>query len=778
MRRTSATAFWVACATRAVAQQQGASTHDCETCFNCVEKYELHTRFPGSPVPWCHAGFSPRSCSSDVGVNGTGECWCVDTEGAEVGDTRRGFLTGSESSCLAEASCAADSQFTGLDTFVLALYFVGVLAVGFWAFKGEQQKAEAKPVAPPPSAVENDAVDTVATAVAPQSGADDYFLAGRSMGWFPIGLSLFVSNIGSEHLVGLSGSAASSGLAVGFFEWHASFALLVLGWVCAPIYIHNRIATLPEYLERRYSPAARTVLAVTSLIAYVLSKLSVSVFSGATIAHVVFGIDKMVAAILLILITAVYTIFGGLTAVIMTDVAQSVVLLVGCIVILVVGLVSVGGMSGLRTTVPAGLSAEEYEGFWHMMRPADDPDYPWPGLYFGVNAIGLWYWCTDQAIAQRVLAARSLNHARAACLFAAVLKLTPVFIMCVPGIIARVLYGDCVAGENSNDTFALLIVRMLPEGLVGLLVAATLAAAMSSIDSVATAGASLFCLDIYRPFINPNANEKQLVYIGRLVIAAMAILTVIWLPIITVLSDQVFVYIQSVQAYLSPPIFVVYFSGILWKRANTKGAMLCLGLGYGLGFTRLLLEIIFKEWCAKPSSSGFFYAFICSNFLYFGLISLFFCVTAMIWGSLSSPPPLERQLSGLTFTSAMHGINAENARANELQMDDIGLDDSGQGEANGQDPADLATAAAAAATAARTSRELPLTAGQTEQSDADPEVVTAAATSQQSITGSDETCGMRWRQMERWGAANFETINLWGSIAVVVLLAILLVSYA
>ena len=407
---------------------------------------------------------------------------------------------------------------------------------------------------------------------------------------------LFVSNIGSEHLVGLSGSAASSGLAVGFFEWHASFALLVLGWVCAPIYIHNKIATLPEYLERRYSPKARTVLAVTSLIAYVLSKLSVSVFSGATIAHVVFGIDKMVAAVGLILITAVYTIFGGLTAVILTDVAQSVVMLIGCITILIVGLMSVGGMSGLKATVPQGLTAEEYEGFWHMMRPPDDPDYPWPGLYFGVNAIGLWYWCTDMAIAQRVLAARSLNHARAACLFAAILKLTPVFIMCIPGIIARALYGDCVAGEHSNDTFALLIVRMLPQGLVGLLVAATLAAAMSSIDSVATAGASLFCLDIYRPYplrlitrhcstetlnmcgdltgispifpsnksaiqarldrwipkkarscphwlavrmgpcryINPEASEKQLVHIGRMVIAVMAVLTVIWLPIITV----------------------------------------------------------------------------------------------------------------------------------------------------------------------------------------------------------------------------------------------------
>ena len=293
------------------------------------------------------------------------------------------------------------------------------------------------------------------------------------------------------------GLAAATGVPVGFYEWAFGVHILVLGWLFAPIYLRARISTLPEYLERRYSRRLRVMLSVVSLFIYVFTKLSVSVFSGATVLRVVFGWPLLWCAVGLVVLTAAYTVLGGLAAVIYTDMAQSVVLLVGAACMMAAGLDKVGGLSGLMATPPAGLSAAEWNRFFHMYRPPDDPYYPTLGMLLGTNVGGLWYWCLDQAIAQRVLAARDVHHARAATVFAGYLKLTPIFLMVLPGIVARALFADELAG-NTNSALPLMMKRLLPPGILGLMLAATVAACMSSLDSVFTAAASLFCIDLWK----------------------------------------------------------------------------------------------------------------------------------------------------------------------------------------------------------------------------------------------------------------------------------------
>lgn len=298
------------------------------------------------------------------------------------------------------------------------------------------------------------------------------------MRWPEVGLSLFVSNIGSEHMLGLAGSAAASGIAVGWFEWSAGLHILVLGWLMAPIYMRAGIATLPEYIERRYSKRLRTLLSCISLFIYVFTKLSVSVFSGATVLRSVFGWNRELSAVGLVMLTAIYTAMGGLAAVIVTDVAQSVVLIVGAACMTGVGFARVGGYDALQLAPPVNVTTSEWNRFFHLYRPPDDPDYPTLGLALGTNVGGLWYWCLDQAIVQRVLSSRSVPHARAATIFAGALKVTPVFLMVMPGLVARKLFAEELAMKGTNEALPILMKNLLPPGLLGLNLAATVAACM------------------------------------------------------------------------------------------------------------------------------------------------------------------------------------------------------------------------------------------------------------------------------------------------------------
>src|SRR6202140_2514698 len=322
--------------------------------------------------------------------------------------------------------------------------------------------------------------------------SEDYFLAGRDIGWFFIGASLFVSNISTEHFIGLSGTGASSGLAVGHFEWLACLILLILGWVFVPFYLRSNVFTMPEFLERRFSRGSAIYLASISIIAYVLTKISVHLWAAAIVLKGVVGWSPLQAAVILVVVTGIYTVAGGLSAVIYTEVVQTLVLLTGAIALTLIGMHQVGGFAGLRAAVPAS--------YFHMVKPMSDPDFPWTGIFFGAPILGIWYWCTDQVIVQRVLSARDEGHAKAGTIFAGFLKVLPVFLLVLPGLICYALYPQlftAVDGKvtNGDIAFPTLVINLLPTGLVGLLIAALLAALMGAMSSVFNSASTMVTLD-------------------------------------------------------------------------------------------------------------------------------------------------------------------------------------------------------------------------------------------------------------------------------------------
>ncbi|MGH9659245.1 MAG: sodium:solute symporter family transporter, partial [Bryobacteraceae bacterium] len=294
-----------------------------------------------------------------------------------------------------------------LDTSILVAYFVVVFAIGFYHARRERTSSE-------------------------------YFLAGRHVGWFAIGASLFATNISSEHFIGLAGSGASTGLAVGCYEWSASFCLFLLGWLFVPYYLRSRVFTMPEFLERRFSANCRWYLTSISLVAYVFTKISVSLYAGGILIREIVGWDYMTSAILLVVATGVYTVAGGLAAVIYTDLFQAFVLVAGAVLLTVLGLDKAGGFEGLRAALPPD--------FFHMIKPADDPVYPWVGTTIGTLILGIWYWCTDQVIVQKTLSAQNVREARLGTFFCAALKILPVFILVLPGLIAKALWPREVTG--------------------------------------------------------------------------------------------------------------------------------------------------------------------------------------------------------------------------------------------------------------------------------------------------------------------------------------------
>ena len=331
--------------------------------------------------------------------------------------------------------------------------------------------------------------------------SDDYFLAGRNIGWFAIGASLFVSNISTEHFIGLAGSGATSGLAVGNFEWLASCILLLLGWVFVPFYLRSNVFTMPEFLERRFNRQCATYLAGISIIAYIFTKISVHLYAAAIVLERVVGWNQWTAAIILVVATGIYTIAGGLAAVIYTDLVQTLILLAGAVALTFIGLHKVGGFNALRAAVPAS--------YFHMMKPIIDPDFPWTGIFFGAPILGIWYWCTDQVIVQRVLSAKDEGHAKAGTIFAGFLKILPVFMLVLPGVIAFALYPMFhieMARSNGDIAYPTLVVNLLPTGLVGLVIAALLAALMGAMSSVFNSASTLVTLDFYKK-LRPSRPE-------------------------------------------------------------------------------------------------------------------------------------------------------------------------------------------------------------------------------------------------------------------------------
>lgn len=516
-----------------------------------------------------------------------------------------------------------DLSLAVIDWAVIALYFGIVFGIAAWATLKERQGGE---------------------------DSAGYFLAGRNVGWFVVGASLFASNIGSEHLVGLAGTGATSGVATAQFEILASLILLLLGWVFVPFYIRSSVFTMPEFLERRYSPAARWYLATVSIVAYVMTKISVTIFAGAVVFQAI-GVPFWTGTFIVVAATGVYTIFGGLRAVLYTDLMQFFVVIGGALAVTFIGLSRLGGWGAMEQA--AG------EGFMTMWKPISDPDFPWTGIVFGAPILGIWYWCTDQFIVQRTLSAKNLGHARRGTIFAGYLKLLPLFLFVIPGVIA---YGLVQQGKLSLDlandadqALPTLVGTLLPVGLRGLVVAGLLAALMSSLSSVFNSCSTLVTWDVYRK-LRPEASERQLVWVGRLATVGLTGLGLAWIPLMQIVSGQLYTYLQSIQSYVSPPIAAVFLLGVGWKRVNAAGAISSLLAGAVLGTARLVLEIIHGASRTGLAEGGFLATVAEIRFLHFAVLLFVICVVILVAVSLLTDAPPRRKTSGLTFATASEPV--------------------------------------------------------------------------------------------------------------------------
>ena len=488
-----------------------------------------------------------------------------------------------------------------------------------------------------------------------QKTTTDYFLAGRNVGFFAIGASIFASNIGSEHIVGLAGQGASTGLAMAHYELHA-WIVVLLAWVFVPFYYQSKVFTMPEFLEKRFGKEPRWILSIVSLTAYVLTKVSVTVYAGALVFQTLlpdaFGSPQnafWVGAITTVTLTGLYTVAGGLRAVLYTDLLQTIILLIGSTAITYFGLLELGGFNELR------VFASENVAQYALWRPLSDPDFPWLGILIASPIVGIWYWCTDQYIVQRTLAAKDLKTARRGALLGAFFKIWPVMIFLVPGLIGAALNAKGIL-EISIDTngkiigdqvFPTMVATLLPEGLRGLVVAGIIAALMSSLSSLFNSTATLFTLDIYKK-IKPKVSEQKLVLIGRMATLVVVVFGLLWIPIMPMISKGgLYQYLQSVQGYLAPPITAVFLLGLFNSRINNKGATWGLSLGFFAGMLKLIIQAFFgKEKIANPELLAYIGDI---NFLYFSGILFLFCVLLICLVSYQTELPDENQIDGLTY---------------------------------------------------------------------------------------------------------------------------------
>jgi SSS family solute:Na+ symporter len=490
-----------------------------------------------------------------------------------------------------------------------------------------------------------------------QQTTTDYFLAGRNVGFFAIGASIFASNIGSEHIVGLAGQGAATGLAMAHYELHA-WIVVLLAWVFVPFYYQSAVFTMPEFLEKRFGPRPRWILSLVSLAAYVLTKVSVTVYAGAIVFRTLlpdtFGSPDnafWVGAISTVILTGIYTVAGGLRAVLYTDSAQAVILLLGSAAITWIGLDQLGGWGELQAFAATNIAD------YALWRPLSDPDFPWLGILIASPIVGIWYWCTDQYIVQRTLAAKDLASARRGALWGAFLKVWPVLIFLIPGLIGAALHErqllhipvEASGRFASDQVFPTMVVSLLPEGMRGLVVAGLMAALMSSLSSLFNSTATLFTVDIYEK-IRPGASEKRLVTVGRLATVIVVLLGLAWIPVMPAISKGgLYQYLQSVQGYLAPPITAVFLLALFNQRVNTRGAVWGMGLGFVLGMTKLVLQGFFGA--GKIETPAFLAAIGDFNFLYFSGVLFLVSVITIVLASRTAPPPPQEQIRGLTYAS-------------------------------------------------------------------------------------------------------------------------------
>jgi SSS family solute:Na+ symporter len=544
----------------------------------------------------------------------------------------------------------------GIDWIVIGFYFAIVLGLAWWVTLRRK--------------------DTT----------DDYFLAGRNLGWFVIGASIFASNIGSEHVVGLAGSGCTDGVAMAHYELHA-WCLLVLGWVFVPFYMRSKVFTMPEFLERRFSAHSRWMLSLISLVAYVLTKIAVGIFAGG----VVFGalmpelrldlgftvLDSFwIGSFLVVVLTGIYTVLGGMRAVAYTEAMQTIIFIIGSGLVTFFGLRALGGWDNLRQFCGSEmfnlwkpLAPDGVIGTWAPVRESGrlawyfNDNYPWLSMLFCAPVIGLWYWCTDQYIVQRALGAPNEQTARRGSICASFLKLLPVFIFIIPGMICFALaksgrveaiqkalfdsQGQLLR-DQCQKAFPLLVTTVIPVGVRGIVIAGLLAALMSSLAGVFNASSTLFTIDFYSKF-RPNASQHRLVWVGRVATTIMVLIGLMWIPVIRG-GKGLYDYLQGVQAYLAPPIFVVFFLGVFMKRLNGKGCIAALIAGFAMGLFRLAVDTPVKLLGNFTYSQGSFF-WVVNNifFQYYSILIFVVCVVVMIAVSYATESPSYEKIRGLTY---------------------------------------------------------------------------------------------------------------------------------
>jgi solute:Na+ symporter, SSS family len=552
----------------------------------------------------------------------------------------------------------ATATLTSLDWLAIALYFGVLFCVAWW--------------------VVSRAKDTAA----------DYFLAGRNLGWWIIGASIFASNIGSEHIVGLAGSGAKDGVAMAHYELHA-WCLLVLGWVFVPFYARSLVFTMPEFLERRFSIGSRYVLSIVSLITFIVSKIAVGIFAGGVVFSTLLpemqfhvgGVEVnsfWIGSVAVIGLTGLYTALGGMRAVAYNDAVQVIVLIGGSALLTFYGLHKLGGWTELRQICGSDmfnlwkpLTPPGVESTWAPVMEKNaagqlvkqawyfNQRYPWLGMAICAPVIGLWYWCTDQYIVQRALGAPNEATARRGTIFAAFLKLFPVYLFLIPGLICFALVSSGKVPElaknfDAQNAFPLMVKHLLPPGLRGIVVAGLLSALMGSLAGVFNACSTLFTVDLYEKW-KPKATQHQLVRTGRIATIVMVLIAMLWIPVIQG-AHGLYDYLQQVQGYLAPPIFVVFFFGVFWKRLNAQGCFYAMVAGFILGVFRMLVDtpvtMKLKGFEHGYTEGTFLWIINNINFQYFSIIIMLFSAVVMIVVSYLSPAPPQEQIKGLTFATA------------------------------------------------------------------------------------------------------------------------------
>ena len=550
------------------------------------------------------------------------------------------------------ATGTSQPTLTGLDWATIAVYFCLLLGVAWWVVRRSKNTAA------------------------------DYFLAGRNLGWWVIGASIFASNIGSEHIVGLAGSGAKDGVAMAHYELHA-WCLLMLAWVFVPFYARSMVFTMPEFLERRFSPASRYMLSVVSLVTFVVSKIAVGIFAGGVVFETLLPEVKLhlgstvidsfwIGSVAVIVLTGLYTMLGGMRAVAYNDAVQTVILITGSATLTVYGLIQLGGWSELRQLCGSDmfnlwkpLLPQGVEGTWTPVKEAGrmawyfNGEYPWLGMAICAPIIGLWYWCTDQYIVQRALGAPNQQGARRGAIFASFLKLFPVYLFIIPGLICFALVKAnkvpaLTEAFDAQRAFPLMVKHLLPEGLRGLVVAGLLSALMGSLAGVFNACSTLFTVDLYEKW-NPKATQDQLVRVGRNATAVMVLIALAWIPVIRG-AHGLYDYLQAVQGYLAPPVFVVFFFGVFFKRLNAQGCFWAMIVGFLMGIFRMAVDtpVTMKMWgLADGYTPGSFLWIINNvNFQYFSVLITIVSAIVMVAVSLLTAEPSYEQIKGLTFGTA------------------------------------------------------------------------------------------------------------------------------